>query len=524
MTPVKSGYPPPLTATWPVGYVAPPTPKPLPTNTPGPSPTRPPTATPIPSLTPTSLPTVLPPVLSADPAHLPVLTHDLLFLEVGQLKRWNRATGQIEILLGPSVAGTFAGSVLAFSVSEQGRNAAAVIVPEDGGSQIVLLSLDTRQTLSLVDQVGALLDMSISPDGQSVVYIPQDPLPDPALSATPPPLTPVPRVAALNSAPALVRSIGGLKRAALAQQPRAGGGPGSGKVFVVRADAANQPREIGYCAEVVLPPDYQLGCRGLVWSPDSHSLVGGDGQGIWLSDLEAPAHLLVANYIGPPDTRGLFSYVPISWSPMGRYVLVSVRYSEGRSRALLDAQAGHLADVPNSNEYIGPSALITWLQDGRLFIFRPRDEQGEFNMTGEIWRVDPALPELLSRESVLPLELPKENYPAALEQLQDGRLAFGMLNASSSDYLGRGLYFVAINANRPSKQIGLPPNDETSDHDFYLEILWAPDGSGAIVRDFYNNLLIYAAIDSSALYDLRPIFDLQPHDGIPPVCCFAWVQ
>jgi hypothetical protein len=368
-----------------------------------------------------------------------------------------------------------------------------------------------------VDQTTTLLAMSISPDGQKVVYVSQDSLPNSGQPNTATPsTTPSAANRVLGPPPMFLGSLGSIHLAASARRPPAGGGPMSGKIFVVGASAPNQPREVGHCTEIDVY-GYTFGCQGVLWSPDSSALVWGDGQGMWWSNLEAPAHLVASNYIAPPNKRGSFSYVPVSWSPIGRYVLLAVSMGEGDTRAVLDTQTGHVIDITDSVEYVGPSALITWMRDGRLFIVRPNNATSGVGATGEIWHINPAGQGRLSRDKVFAISLASESEPVAPAQLEDGRLAFAMLNASSTNYIERGLYVLALDALIPRKLIGLPPAGTDEFHDFFAEVAWAPDGSGAIIRDRLANWLIYAAIDSGALYDLQAIASQN-------ACCFTWTK
>lgn len=445
---------------------------------------------------------------------------------------WNHVNSQIELLVGPESAGEMSrvrnaayqtgggpllGSVLAFSDSEHGRKV-ALQLQEVGAYNLSMLSLDTRKSISLVDQTGNLLDMSISPDGHKVVYVPQDSL---TMTVHPPTTTPSttpsPADSVLWPPQPLLSSLVGIQLAASVRRPRAGGGPMSGKILVVRADAPNQPHAVGYCAEVDISLDYRFGCQGVLWSPDSSALVWGDGRGMWLSDLKAPAHLVASNYFAPPNKPGSFFYGPVSWSPVGRYVLLQISLYEGGSRAILDTQTGHVAGIPDSFEYVGPSALITWMRDGRLFILSPGGAISGVGVTGEIWQINPESQGLLSRKAVFPISLASESYPAAPEHLEGGRLAFAMLNASSTNYLERGLYDLPLDAFVPRRVIGLPPAGSDEFHDFWTEVFWAPDGSGAIVRDRLANWIVYASISTSALYDLQRIVSQD-------VCCFTWTK
>ena len=46
---------------------------------------------------------------------------------------------------------------------------------------------------------------------------------------------------------------------------------------------------------------------------------------------------------------------------------------------------------------------------------------------------------------------------------------------------------------------------------FYAEILWAPDGSGAIYHDWETEMLLYIPTSENMLFDLRPF--LGDHAG-----------
>ena len=97
------------------------------------------------------------------------------------------------------------------------------------------------------------------------------------------------------------------------------------------------------------------------------------------------------------------------------------------------------------------------------------------------------------------------------------------LNASTTNYEERGLYFVDLDELVPYKVNSLPlagriqdPVEDVDKIHFGVRIDWAPDASGAIFQDQYQATTLYVPTDGSELYDLRPAFDWS--------CCFVWSQ
>lgn len=509
ITPLPAALPPPT-------YTPPPSPLATPTVTPDLTATPQPTWTPSPTFTPTSLPTIVPPIHTPVAGQLPRITYDLLFLGKYSLMRWNHRTGQIEALVtaeagqgrgwqydhkvawGAGPGGPGGGGIGSFSVSADGQKVAFVRLTPAGVnaylSEVALLDMRTGQITVLVPAQGrGVSGMMLSPDGNWVAYMLPDALPGAAL-------------------PPLGRGSG---LAVPIARPLAGGGPTSGTIYAVRTSAPYDRIEVGYCAEQVTEA-VRLECGGFLWAPNSQTIAWNDAHGIWIAELGRPGQLLV-----PHDPYGLGGrlFRLSNWSPHGRYALVvaGIYNTDAGSYGVMDTQTGRMADLlPIS---LGPGPRITWMQDGRLLITRPGDRLSGTQPAAEIWSVDAGRDPMLSREMEFSFGVGAENFPTSPTQLNDGRLAFALLNENNINYIERGLYIVDLNDLTPRKVNGLPP---AQDDRLLMDALWPPDGTGAIVQDwsFSERMLWYVPTDGSPLIDLRPVMD----EGDFQACCFVWTR
>jgi LysM domain len=468
--------------------------------------TPPPTITPYPTFIPTPLPTIIPPIQSVTADHLPQISRDLLFINNGRLELWNHLTGQIEVLVGPETSsvlslvqpvalmagpGAPAGSVNGFSASNDGTKIALHRVITFTTYEIAFFDLGTRQ-LTPVYQGGSqgsnLLGMSISPDGQWIAYIPQD-----------------------SSSSQDHRKPLGL--AAPALYPSAGGGVRSGTVYVVRTGKLDQPMSIGVCGTATTK-EYDWGCDGLLWAPDSHSIAWSDGRGIWLAQLGHEARQLTTNSLSMPNDEGQGVYYARTWSPSGRFILMSIGHWEGSSQGILDTITRHVLVIPRSGEYVIPGPRLAWMNDDRLFVVWPKPEGAiEATSAAEIWHIDSANVTLI-RDSSIPLSIQRDNFPMAPMQLEDGRVVFAVLNMDNANYLDRGLYVFDPNDLSIQKTNGLPPFGGAT---FGIEISWSPDGAGAVVHDLDSGQLLFVLTDGTPLYNLQSAITGY-------ACCFAWIK
>jgi len=451
----------------------------LPTRTVVPTPTEAPTPTaPLPTAS------VVKPV-TVD--QLPPIPRDLLFLDRGNLVRWNHTTGQFEIL---------SGNVTCYSISTDRQT--LVLESAQGGDvyEIAMLDLASGNKTSLVETTSPLIDVALSPDGQWVTYIQSDASP----------------LREWRCRPDLVN---------FAMYPFTYGGRYAGSIFSLRVSpsqeiAAESPDEIGHCRG-----SEGLGfCNRVLWSPDSRSILWSDVEGVWSFELGASqAQLIIPQTLNQPDYFDNRIYFPWLWSPSGRYVLAAFLIFEGVTQVVLDTQTGKVAEVPGSNSYQYPGSNPTWMADGRLLAIRPPlpSEYSDFPPSAiEIWRVDPQQPGMLVLESSFRLDVAWEQVPTAdPAQLDDGRLAFAILSRESGDDPARGLYFADPASLTPRKVNALPPSLSES---FYFQsgIVWSPDGQGAILQDWSDHpMLLYVPTDGSAVYDLSLVIQ---------GCCFTWLR
>ena len=215
--------------------------------------TPPPQRSPIPAAISTSTSTTIPPIRPTAGDRLPQITHDLFFVSDNRLMRWNHATGQLEVLVDPEAEANLGGiDVSVFSVSDNSQKIALMHRKTIEDYEIALYDMSTRLITSLVSfeyPLYYLIDMSISPDGTWVAYIPPGSLP----------------------------STGhGAHLAAPFPHPATGGSP-YGVIYAVRTDTPNRPIEVGFCSE---DRTSWRSCMGFLWSPDSHRIIWSDERGV----------------------------------------------------------------------------------------------------------------------------------------------------------------------------------------------------------------------------------------------------
>ncbi len=459
----------------------------------------PPTRSPTPTATRIPIPTIVPSVRPASADHLPPVTYDLLFVSSGKLMRWNRSASSIE---------TLATDVTTFSASADGHRAELRRRISSTEEEIAWLDLRTRQetTLAHVQRTepyayyGEVRLSSISPDGRWVAYLARGS--QPSVDGTPSP----------TIAPILSHSDG----------PR----NLFGMIYAVRLDKPNERIEVGFAAAEQLP--LGSGSFGtLLWSPDSRSIVWSDARGVWLAALGQPARLLINHKFGYDGPVG--SWGPLAWSPSGRYLLSRIQYYEGAALGVLDTQTGGAQDIPDTILYLS-YAEATWLQDERLFVVRGISSNEIWSAvpaTADFWRLESTGPFTLTREISFRLASILENVAIAPKQLADGSLVFALTNSNPYNYLGRGLFTLNLERRDPNRLTDLPPPPERPFG--YPQVVWLPDGSGAIVHhrhfthDEYGRVqrmfshAYYAPTDSSVIYDLNPVIGGD-------TCCFMWAR
>jgi dipeptidyl aminopeptidase/acylaminoacyl peptidase len=420
-----------------------------------PAATEPPTATtaePPPAATatePAPQPTAARPSFTPAPVVL-TLTYDLLFIANSQLIRWQAAKSAFQSLLDGHVTHFVADPAGAFAVVARlssGSSVEIVRVDLAGGAPAVLATVDGADAPWL----------ALSPDGQWLAF-----------------------VAGPNS------SFGDVR---------------SGQVFVMPAQPGGELRHVGECM-LSNEEIYTVGCLGLLWAPDGHTLVWGDGPGVWLVDAEGgePRQVL-ASGPGQPDDPTAGAHAPVAWSPQGRFLTVRIGYYEGSGFGVLDVQTGRIAEIPGAGEYMEPTARMAWLPNGRLVVVMRSDPQAQQTPHIDMWRIDPESEALLVNGGGGLIDVPADMFPLGTTVLDDGRMAFALIgsNMNGPRTTMGSLYVTQLNEMEQANPVAdLPP--ARTEETYVDQVWWSPDGAGALV--VYNDDLAFLPADGGAQIDL----------------------
>jgi hypothetical protein len=438
---------------------------------------------------------------------LPLQTSDLLYLSGGTLMRWDHVTGY---------ASRLTENVEAYSVSADGKNILLLrpLVISANGQMVYdldLLDYDSKLIYSLLHQITQPYQAAISPDGKWFAY-----------------------------------------------QEKAEGG----KIYAHHTDSPEQPIEIGECNAL-----NEFHCAQLAWSPDSQQVMWSDVSGVWLSaPLQPEAQLVHESRATVRDPKGQTSEIPvtlhsISWSPNGRFVMLQVMPSpQGvHWQAVLDIRLGRLADIPESSEYAARTASVQWstpmvdpmvsedltavpeLPGSRLLVAHGSSGAESGAPFVKIWDALPTNNDLLvlvrkymlnpwDFPPLLSSQAPGTATPQATEQARDQTDCLTWLFQPDANSLNMGLV-VTPAANPTGAQAALftlnlpdgrvhPLVELPAD---VAEVLWAPDGSGALILGWHGQVMFYALKDNR-LQDLHQALAIpdqaaaSPHDflWLPP--------
>jgi hypothetical protein len=261
---------------------------------------------------------------------------------------------------------------------------------------------------------------------------------------------------------------------------------------------------------------YYLPCDSLVWTPDSQSLLWGDGAGVWQMTSGNSPVLLVPNELYENDPPRLFRPT-MDWSLDGRHQLLVASRAEGSNRYIYDTKTQQLIEVSNSTSGLGDFSYWIWTHDNHLFTVRaPRLSIGEVDAVAEKWRVS-GQSLVLESSTILPGGVAAA--PAAPAQFQDGQFGF-VLNGHELPAVAHGLYTLlsfreqARLVNTLPQLPGIyPPHGQI--------VVWAPDGSGAIISQVdpgtgASLFVLYASVEDGMSYELQPALGQHLHS-------FAWL-
>ena len=412
-----------------------------------------------PTLAPTTTPTE-PPDPVIDPAQMPAISHDLLFVGQGKLKRWQR-DGQVVTLLD--------GDVVDYSLSADGRRAVvAQLLASTEISNTVTAVTETIATYALnyvnletgSNQVilpavnnSSRLEYQLSQDGKHL-----------AVSGL---------------------SLGDPESLVLGEEMMT-------ELYVMETETGQSPEKLRDCAGT---------CRNPVWHQDNNFFVFGDGDGLFLYNLAAKEpELLLSSDDG--SEFGL-RFAPLSWAKNGRWLLTWYGAGiEGASQAIFDVPTKQVMIVPNSFVYAGPYfPELTWMADDRLFLTR-LDGVDVGPVLGETYRIEHDSGAVILDEAVV---LTNETMqPMAPMHWENGRFGYGLVTGSSPPEAG---LYQRTAFNEPAERVSTLPAAAPQ------EIVWSPDGSGAVLQT--NGAVYYAPVEGE-LVDLETAVGLRGHN-------FTWL-
>jgi hypothetical protein len=488
-TPVPAGTP-TATAT---RFVFPPTFTPMPTGeptrtgTPGPSRTPVPTVTLGPTLEPS--PTPLVEILTASGADQPFAAARLLFVDDGRALVWDPASGEI------FSAGELPQNLEQISLSAGGSYIAGAYQVE-GRMVVIVFNRVTGEPVRTIElESDDLFDLALSPNGLHLALITVDEIPLEEPTATPEPsgtptATPEPQDTPTVTPTATPTESAGL------QVDR--------QIYLVDLSGGGPPETVAGCEDL---------CTGVVWSPLSDFVAWGQADGLWgasTASPDAPERLLepfVAGVSGGVQTTG--SYLPLEFSPSGRYILIRKGILSGSVLAVVDRTTGRSENLPGSGAYTGDGTGLTWLTGDALFIARPGIAGLDILPAGEIWGLSPGDPEsLFVRLAEFPLPGDTGARPSAPIELPDGRIGLSLVNLrDGNDSQVNGLYLLDPATGELERVNYLPLV-------LVDELIWLPDLSGALVVS--RSRLLYVPSGFGPVYSMRLLLGTG-------ACCFRWI-
>ncbi len=394
-------------------------------------------------------------------------TSDLLYLDGDKLMRWDHVTNYSSLLVDGVKEYDLSGNGDQIAILKKTNMSA-------NGQEIYNLGVfnfETKQLNYLVESLPGMFDISISPDGGMVIYNKESP---------------------------------------------------TAEIYIVKNEPNPEPELLGVCIGSL-----NRDCRDFSWSPDSQKVVWSNPNGIWMAEIaDLPGYLLHPNTITVTDPKGEqeqieVEYRSFNWSPGSRFVLVDVIPSDYgvRWQGVLDSSSGQIVKIPQSIDYSELEACANWTREGDLMVGHSVPAPDESAPRIVIWKIIPTKTELLVKQQEIQLE-PKifptvtageegEGlfFPNWLNQVDNTTFNFGLCKADSD--LAPVLYRLDTGQNE-LEEIVVIPNNTT-------DILWTPDGSGALILG-RDGELIYTPFDGSLMRDLREILGEGAHEfnWLPP--------
>jgi len=420
----------------------------------------------VPPSTQTGLPTATntPGVLAAS---------DLLFIGGNRLLRWDAIT---------QFSNSLAENVSAFSPNSTGSKIALLRprgVSANGNelSDLDILDFSSKQVTHLLEGAPHLLNPALSPDGQWLAYL----------------------------------QMNDYGRA----------------IFLLSLSASSpaklvSPIKLGQCQNTP-----GTGCTNLSWSPDSQKLLWGDSRGLWVAQAQKGAPSLLHDArIEIADPQGKTSQIEAlfltpQWSPTGRFILAEVAplQSNASWHMVIDSLTGRSGQVMDSYKLSPEQVSVNWLSNGQLAVARSADLTRLTPAAFQIWDVLATNPALLV--SALNYPFPAGIIPSNPNITPNAEILIAPLNLGGIQQSNPGHLLFSARLQEASSQTSLYTFNLLTSIPVHLSqmsmevvnLLWAPDGSGALVYSADGKLLFVPA-DGTNTLDLTLAAGQNPHNFV----------
>ncbi len=419
----------------------------------------PPVETPVPTPTPGP---------SVTPSPIPTSSSDLLFISQNKLMRWDHITQYASLLVDRvvdyyAVIDPFAAYRQPITPDMALKNyprLVALLRNQENSTNnpavfdLELLNLETKQIITLLEGIPKVESIQLTLQGDRLVYI--------------------------------ERGV-------------------DDRIFITAANQDSQPQVVASCQK-----NANLTCQKALWSPDGRALVWSDYEGIWLSSQPNFAvrkiHPNLIKILDPRKQESLVkvAFEIISWSPDNRFLLVKIIPSAQGVQwfSVLDTRQSRLVDIPETADFSTPTSKITWLVDGNLLIALSGNLQAEQSPSLQIWKIVPTTNAVLQAGARLSLDQnagfdlnslfsQSAICPRWMEQFGPNSFRLGLIDPQGNN--SAALVHLDFEKNVLVQEINLPGKID--------EILWAPDGSGALVFGDQNRML-FASLWTHELIDL----------------------
>jgi len=256
-------------------------------------------------------------------------------------------------------------------------------------------------------------------------------------------------------------------------------------IYILEIDEPGTIIDLGTCTKSTLES-----CDHLIWSFDSKDLLWNDSNGVWMYSLDSASTKLVHNNLAKiTDPNGNLTEISIAfnnlvWSPEGRYLITEVfpHESDVFWYSVLDTRRERLVRITGSYEFTPPNSAVIWLDDGSLLEIN----NGSDNETGipslRQWEMVDTRDNLLVliHETELHLDvLPfiaeddSGNYFNISSLIQVGKDQLNLEVDFSTNLDIPSLFSINSITGMINKQFDLPFQP--------IELIWVPDGSGALI-------------------------------------------